>query len=422
MKRFNFNFKNVLYRNYLMNVLDGSFFGLAMGFASFTTVIPLFLNTLTGSAILIGLIPAIRSMGYQLPPLFMAGMVARQKYYKPMMLRNTLHERLPFLCLALIAWMSPHLGSQTSILLIFLCIIWQGLGGGITANPLQNLIARVFPSEMRGTVIGTQSAAANLLSSLGALASGFLLSVIAAPYNYALCFLIATVWLSGSYLCLANLKEPVQSDDDTVITVAPFKDRIVSILKQNRSFRWFLVSKMLAQFAMLASAFYMIFAVRTLGMDTATAGILTGVLFITQVIANPVIGYLSDRWSRKGVLEIGGVALVLGPLLAWFAPGLSWFYGVIMLAGIANAIFFTMGLTFLLEYGTDSERPTYFGLANTLTAPVSIFAPLFGGWLADTAGFQGTYFVAAAAGVLTFLVLHFFVADPRHSAVQSTEA
>jgi hypothetical protein len=63
--------KNIRH-NYLMNTLDGTFFGFAMGFASFTTVIPLFLSGFTGSAILIGLIPAIRSVGYQLPPLFLA--------------------------------------------------------------------------------------------------------------------------------------------------------------------------------------------------------------------------------------------------------------------------------------------------------------------------------------------------------------
>jgi MFS family permease len=412
-----FQLNNPLQYNYLMSVLDGSFFGLAMGFASFTTVIPLFLNTLTSSALLIGLIPAIRSMGYQLPPLFMAGTVARQKYYKPMMLRNTLHERIPFLCLALIAWFSPQLGQQNSILLVFASIIWQGLGGGITANPLQNLVARVFPSHIRATVIGSQSAANNLLSSGGALAGGILLTAVPAPFNYAASFLVATVWLTASYLCLANLKEPVQADDVVPPVLPPFKDRVLSILRGNRSFGWFLVSKMLAQFAMMASAFYMIYAVRKLAMDTTTAGIMTGVLFITQVAANPVIGYLSDRWSRKGVLEIGGVALILGPVLAWFAPSLGWYFGVIILAGIANAIFFTLGLAFLLEYGTDSERPMYFGLANTFTAPVSIIAPLLGGWLADSAGFQDTFLIAAVAGSLTFLVLHFFVVDPRQKIV-----
>jgi hypothetical protein len=82
--------------NFFVNVIDGGFFGLALGFASFSTVIPLFVSTLTDSAILIGLIPAIHVVGWQLPQLFTAHRVAQQKRYKPMVMFFTIHERLPF--------------------------------------------------------------------------------------------------------------------------------------------------------------------------------------------------------------------------------------------------------------------------------------------------------------------------------------
>lgn len=49
--------------NFIINVLDGGFFGSALGFASFVTVLPLFVSTLTDSAILIGLASAIHSVG-----------------------------------------------------------------------------------------------------------------------------------------------------------------------------------------------------------------------------------------------------------------------------------------------------------------------------------------------------------------------
>lgn len=45
--------RNLRY-NFIVNLLDGGFFGFAMGFASFVTVIPLFVSTMTASAILIG--------------------------------------------------------------------------------------------------------------------------------------------------------------------------------------------------------------------------------------------------------------------------------------------------------------------------------------------------------------------------------
>ena len=410
--------------NYLMNLLDGSFFGLAMGFASFTTIIPLFLSTFTGSAVLIGLIPAIRSMGYQLPPLFVAGAVARQKRYKPMILLFTINERIPFLGLALIAWFSPQLGHQLSLALAFLCIIWQGLGGGLTANPLQNLIARVFPSEIRATVIGAQASANNLMASGSAILAGILLFRLPSPLNYTICFLLAMLGVIASYICLSKLREPEQSSEVILPVQISLRESIRTVLVKDYSFRWFLIARMLAQFAMLASAFYMIYAVRHFQMSTTTAGLMTSVLFISQVIANPIIGFIADRWNRKNMLEIGGVTLIVAPIIAALAGTVGWFFLVFILTGLANAIFNTLWLAFILEYGSDAERPTYFGLANTLTSPVSIIAPMIGGWLADSSSFQNTFYFAAIMGLLAVFVLHLFVTDPRQKkriAVQSTQ-
>jgi MFS family permease len=404
--------KNIRH-NYLMNTLDGSFFGFAMGFASFTTVIPLFLSGFTGSAILIGLIPAIRAVGYQLPPLFLAKAVARRKRYMPMILLNTLHERIPFLGLAIIAFFSPRLGDQASLILAFLCIVWQGLGGGLTANPLQNLIARVFPSDIRATVIGTQSSANNLMASGSAVLAGLLLAALPAPINYVACFLCAFLGVAISYICLANLRETVDTEEYIQPVDVPLWQSIRAILTKDISFRSFLAARMLAQFAMMASAFYMIYAVRAYHISSAQAGAMTGVLFLTQVIANPVIGLISRRWGRKNMLEVGALGMALAPALAAWSPAAGWFYGVFILTGIANAIFNTLGLAFILEFGGDAERPTYFGLANTLIAPISVLAPLFGGAVADSAGFQSTFLWAAGAGLLTALVLRLFVTDPH---------
>src|SRR4030065_2648080 len=85
--------------NFLFNVIEGGAFGFALGFASFTTIIPLFVSSLTDSAILIGLIPAIHVLGWQLPQLFTARSVSQRKHYKSMVLFLTVQERLPYLAI-----------------------------------------------------------------------------------------------------------------------------------------------------------------------------------------------------------------------------------------------------------------------------------------------------------------------------------
>ena len=66
-----------------------------------------------------------------------------------------------------------------------------------------------------------------------------------------------------------------------------------------------------------------------------------------------------------------------------------------------------------VEFGTEDERPIYIGLSNTLVAPIAILAPLFGGWLADAAGYQATFLFAAVGGLVTTAVLYFLVREPR---------
>lgn len=63
--------------NVFVGLADAALFGVGWGFSSFGTIIPLFVSQMTDSAILIGLIPAIHAVGWQLPQLFTANQVAR---------------------------------------------------------------------------------------------------------------------------------------------------------------------------------------------------------------------------------------------------------------------------------------------------------------------------------------------------------
>src|SRR6185436_15949807 len=104
---------------------DGGLFGGAVGFASFGTILPLFVASMTDSATLIGLVPAIHGAGWLLPQLFTANRTAQLRRYKRTVLRNTIHERLPFLGFALVAYLLPTIGVEAGLVLTFMLLIWQ---------------------------------------------------------------------------------------------------------------------------------------------------------------------------------------------------------------------------------------------------------------------------------------------------------
>ena len=394
-----------LKHNILVNVLDGAFFGLGFGFASFSTILPLFVSQMTNSAVLIGLVPAIHSMFWQIPQLFMAKKVSSLPRIKPHVLLMTLNERLPYIGFFLIAWFLPVMNKNLALVLFFFLLIWQGLGAGLTANGWQSMLAKVIPSKTRAKFFGIQSAASNLLASLGALLAGLLLQKATPQIGYALCFLIAFFFIMISMIFLALTREPRVDLPKKNTSSSPLLQSVKTILAQDKVFLGFLISRTLFQFGMMAFAFYIVYGVRFLGMSTAYAGVLTSLALITQVVSNPLLGWVADRWGHRPVLIFGAFSAMLSAFFAWLATSLFLFPLVMILAGIANTAFWTIGIAYTLEFGTDQTRPTYVGVLNTLGAPAAILAPLFGGWLADTYSYSVTFIFSAGLSLITAVIL-----------------
>ena len=405
--------RNHLRFNLGANLADGALFGLGWGFGSIGTIIPLFVSRMTTSALLIGLIPAIHAVGWQLPQLFMANSVSRLRRYKPMVMLMTIHERVPYLGLALVALFLGSLGNKAALVLTFAMLIWQGVGAGFTANAWQSMVAKIIPSDWRGTFFGAQAALANILMSASAIAAGFILDRLHDPINFSVCFVLTAVGMGLSYIAVGLTREPVDNEKNIPEhQPSPWKGGL-EILRRDRNFTAFLVIRLLSQFAMMGFAFYIVFGLRRFGMSDLTAGFLTAALMVTQTVANAVMGWLGDRLGHRAMLIAGSVATTLSSLMAWGAPSIAWLYPVFILSGLANVAYWTTGMAITVEFGNEENRPTYIGLSNTLVAPFTIIAPLIGGWIAQTAGFQTTFMVSAVGGLIIAALLFWLVRDPR---------
>ncbi|MGC1375381.1 MAG: MFS transporter [Anaerolineales bacterium] len=407
--------------NVIVGLVDGSFFGLAMGFGSFSTILPLFVSHLTTSAILIGLVPAIHAVGWLSPQLLTAGRVARLRRFKPTVVLMTIHERLPFIGLMIVALLIPHIGVTAALVITFLLLTWQGLGSGFTANPWQSMIAKIIPSDLRGTFFGGQAAAANVLTSLGAIGVGYVLEIGGFPYGFALSFLLTAACMALSWIFLNRTREPESPEVVDQSHPATTLRGTWGILRRDTNFSWFLVTRILALLATMGFSFYIVYALRRFNMDVVTAGFLTATLTISQTVANLGMGWLGDRVGHRLMLIIGALALTLSSLLAWGAPSLDWFYLIFILEGLANVAIWTISMAITVQFGSEVERPTYIGLSNTLVAPFSIIAPILGGWLVDAVSYQAMFMLAAALGFVTAVVLTFLVKNPRRPAQEQAQ-
>lgn len=406
--------------NYFVNVMDGAFFGFGLGFASFSTVLPLFISSMTDSAILIGLVMAVHSLGWQLPQLFMAKSIARQRRYKPMVVMLTIHERVPFIGLTLIALLLPKIGLTAGLALTFLMLAWQGFGAGFTANPWQVMIHKVIPPDYLATFFGVQGAAANLLASGAAIIAGTILDRQAYPNNYALVFALTCACLLVSWFFIALTREPEHEVNHEKVTQNSVIRNALEILRKDKNFTWLLISRFLSQFGVMGFNFYAVHVVKNLGASEIQAGVMTSILMISQVVMNISLGWLADRWSRLNVLKVGFMAMGLSATVAWIAPSFNWFYLVMVLTGVANTALWTIMMALTLQFGDDTNRPVYVGMANTLIAPFTITAPLVGGWLANLAGYQTTFLASVFFSILATIVLHFRVHNPREKSSETS--
>lgn len=404
-----------LRHNFIFNVLDGCFFGFGLvGLASYVTIIPLFLSYLTDSTALIGFMATMFVIGWQLPQILTSNRVASLKRYKPMVLWMTLHERVPYFGLALVALLVPVIGKPVALVLTILLLAWQSLGGGFTATAWQSMISKIMPPNRRGTFFGMQSAGANSFGAVGAIVASLILGAFVFPNNFAVLFFVAGVSLMLSFAFIGFTREPENDPKDVSepLKWSEFWQRLKMILKRDGNFRWFLIARALSSVSVTAISFFTIFAVREHNMSPETAGIMTSILLISQTFSSPLLGWVGDNWGHRNVYAFGNLLMVLSIAIAMIAPDISWFYAVFALTGVVNATQWTPIMAISAQFGTVAERPIYIGMANSLVAPVTISAPIIGGILADTAGFGVTFGLSLVAGLLAVTVLLMLMIDP----------
>ena len=405
-----------LRHNAFVNIINGALFSLGVtGLASYVTIIPLFLSYLTESTVLIGFAAALFHIGLQVPQLLTSGYVAGLSRFKPMVLATTLFERLPFFGLALVALALPVIGRDAALLLTFILLGVQSLSGGFTSTAWQSMISKIIPPHFLGSFFGIQSAAGSLLGVGGALLASVILERLDYPQSFVLLFAAAGLSMMISFVFLAQTFEPKSAPGDVVAGLGPraFLSRLRGILSADSNFRWFLLARSLTSLSLTAVSFYTIFGIRRFDLSPEFVGGLTSALLLSNMLTSSVIGWVGERFGLRRVLILANLLTVLAIAIALTAVDARWFYLVFALTGIVNSSQWSTIMTITVKFCTVAERPFYIGMANSLIAPVTVFAPIIGGWLVDAVSFELTFSLFALAGLLSIIVFVVPMEDPR---------
>ena len=409
------NFKH----NVITNTLDLMFFFFSDSIWSINTIMPVFAATLTDSPFLIGLIPAVVNAGWFIPQLFMSGRISKMPKVLPFSLKMGFLERMPYMLLPLLTLLIGKLENQNVYWLLLFLMIWRGIGGGMAGLPWQELNARVIPISHRARFIGLSRIFGQLAGLLGSLLSVYLLGKFPYPQNYAIGFTVAAVSLWFSYAAYSRNREPEPEDLSKLKKESGPKLRgqtwalMKQILKSDSNFIRYLVSRSLAFLGNMASAFLAVYAINRFNLGDEHAAIFTALLLVSGILGYAVWGSIGDRIGPQKVVILSFTTWGLGLVVAIVSQSLWVYYAVFAAFGLYTAGLNLGDTMLVMELGDEKLRPTYLGMARTLTGVFLLLAPVLSGWLVQSFSY-GVMFAVSLGFVGLSTVLMATVKDrPR---------
>ena len=379
--------------NFLCLIGDYIFFGGAMAFINLSTVLPSFVNRLTDSAPLVGLVSTLSNGAWLLPQLIAANYLSDKPHKKPYMLIPAAIGRPVWWVLAglllLVGDRYPALllGGLYLTLLIFMST------DALASVAWFDILSKAIPPVRRGRLIGGGQVGSALLG----LVAGWVVSTVLSesgppfPMNYAVLFILAGLCLTASLLCLSLLREPAGPVQDRRPSWREFLPQLGAVLRQDHNFRRLIATRLLAGASGMALPFFVVYATGELGFPKETVGLFLSAQVVGSILSAPVFGRLNERSGNRVVVVIStGLSLSM-PLLALFLPlalprgsqALLYAYALIFaLNGAIMNTYMTGFQNFVLEMAPPEERPFYVGLANTIGG-ITVIAPILGGWLLE---------------------------------------
>ncbi len=410
-------------RNFWCLAMDFSFFGLGMAFFGPSTVIPSFLTTLGASSAVIGFLATLQRAGWLLPQLVAARYLADKPYKKPYIVVPAIISRSMILLLALVVLVTRARppGLIIGVVTVVLAAFW--IGDGLGSLAWFDFLSKSIPPNRRGRL----TSSGQILSGLLSFAAGFAVEAIlgnqgpAYPTNYATLFLIGFGMLAFS---LAAITLTVETKSRTAARVPSWQEylpQLGRVLKQDHAFRRYLLSRQVFGLAGLAGPFYITYALDQLQLPELVVGRYTSVGVIGAIIAAALFGWLNERYGTRAASLVSIPVTVAIPILALLIPRwvtdpywLAWAYGLVFLVNQASMSCYLPAWTgYVLEWASDTDRPLYMGLTNTLNGITALFATLGGLILQWTGGNYQILFATTAIGTLIALPMTFTLPEPR---------
>lgn len=287
------------------------------------------------------------------------------------------------------------------------------LAHGASSVPNFDVIGKAIPARQWGRFFAQRNLWAGVVGFGAGLVVHQMLNAGPEPpplNRYAWLILLSAVFFALAVAAFWAIVEPVAPTDRPQVSWWRHLRRAPGLLSHNLAYRQLAGTLVLMTLGQrLADSFYIVYATEVLGVPMAMAGVYLSALVFAKIFSNLFWDRLSRRWESRITLQLSAAAalavpvtaLLIGLLPVGTLPGYA-FLLVFLLMGVRDSGKHIGKRSVLLDIVPVAERPTYWGLLNTVLGIVSLL-PVLAGQMIDWLGFQPLFGLVGGLALVGWL-------------------
>ena len=406
-------------KNALSHAVDGVFFHAGLVVLSRQVTMPKLITELSDSALLVGLIPVVWTVGVFLPQTFHARRVEGMAYKKSTVLLCGIVQRIGwviFLISLFVYW-----GGAFTLGFFFLALALASVGTGLAIPVWTDWFAKTTADGVWGKVLGIRRAMSGVLGIvIGHFLIRWVMATYPSPQRYQVLVGIAVVFFIISYVAVLTVQEEPRHGlpHHRESTWWEYMGHLKRILARRGGFRRFLLALLLANTAIvLLMAFLTKYGLTHPGVGSEVTGSFTLFFFGASAVGSLVGGFLSDRRGVMFPMRILPLFSVGAVAAAVVSSDPALVCAAFALVGLAFGTRVTCMLPAIFRFAGPEQRPSYMAVSFTCMGLANaVLPPLVGALIdIDILSFPAMFI---AAGVLSVLSLLTFVKVPSPTAAE----
>lgn len=159
----------------------------------------------------------------------------------------------------------------------------------------------------------------------------------------------------------------------------------------------------------------------TIGFNTATIGLMVAIMSVVMLAVETPSGILADRWSRKGVMILGALALGISAAIGalsysvpvYIASTVFWGIYAALYSGTYDSVLYD---TTIEEHGSSEQFEKYLGRFRAVEGSAFVIGALLGSAIASVFSMRQTYIISLPFILLAVVFLWKFREPQLHKA------